>query len=244
MRSLTLLISLLFLIESNAFQTPALLHTGASDRVASTQLVGSPSCRKAISVTEPPPTTTNDLPPLLQNIVDDRHEFEMNLGKAMDVLRHDYPDMLTTTPEFSIYHENLNVVDPSGVQLIGISSYKKSFQFLQALVGLFYNVEKSSVQFRMVYDFARQSIRISFNVMLVPKVVGNDRNSLYIDGISVYKMDSMSGKIIEHRVENLVFNDTPVVPPYGIFTAIRNEIFSPSERQGVPVGVGAMFSPP
>jgi hypothetical protein len=91
----------------------------------------------------------------------------------------------------------------------------------------------------MIYDFARQSIRISWNAVLVPKVVGNRRNALYVDGISIYKMDSNSGKIVEHKVERMLINNTPVIPPYGVLTALRDELMNPGQR--IPVGVGAMF---
>lgn len=94
----------------------------------------------------------------------------------------------------------------------------------------------------MVYDFARQSIRISWNACVVPKVVGNRRNALYVDGISVYKLDSESGKIIEHKVENMLINNIPVQPPYNVLAALRDELLQPVERipVGAGVGVGAM----
>ena len=43
-------------------------------------------------------STTSELPPLLQDMVNERRNFEMNLGRAMDVLRKDYPYMLYKTP--------------------------------------------------------------------------------------------------------------------------------------------------
>lgn len=177
----------------------------------------------------------DDLPPVLQQIVDERREYELNLGKAMDTLKKDYPVIIKNKPDFSIYHEDLNVVDPSGVQIRGLKSYKQSFAFFQSLVRIFYSVDRSKVQFRMMYDFARSTIRISWNVMLVPKIVGNRHNALYIDGISAYKMDS-NGKIIEHRVEQMLINSRPIVPPYGVLSALRQELMNP---QRVPVGVGA-----
>lgn len=184
---------------------------------------------------------TRDLPPLLQTLADERREYEMNLGKAMDTLRKDYPYMLYKTPEFSIYNEQINVLDPSGVQLTGLKNYKHSFTFLQTLVRIFYNTDVSTVQSRMIYDFARQSIRVSWNAVLFPKVVGNRRNALYVDGVSVYKMD-MEGKILEHKVENMVMNGTPVVPPYGVFSALKEELLHGQRVPvGVGVGVGAMF---
>lgn len=184
-------------------------------------------------------TSTMDLPPVLQDIVNERREFEINLGRAMDTLRKDYPSMLYRQPDFSIYHDEIAVVDPSGVQLKGLSNYKNSFGFTQTLIKFFYNTDISGVHSRMVYDFARQSIRISWHATLIPKLVGNRRNALYIDGISIYKMDASSGKIVEHRVENMLINNTPVTPPYGVLTALRDELLNPG--YGVPVGVGAMI---
>ena len=136
--------------------------------------------------------------------------------------------------DFSIYHDDIKVTDPSGVQLSNLKSYKNSFRFFQACVGVFYNTDRSTVQNRMIYDFARQSIRVSWNVELVPKIVGNRRNSLFIDGISVYDMDSESGKIIEHRIEKILINNTPIKPPYGIANALLFPSYQP-----IPVGVGA-----
>lgn len=43
-------------------------------------------------------TTTTELPPVLQDIVNERAEFQRNLGKAMDTLRKDYPEILHTAP--------------------------------------------------------------------------------------------------------------------------------------------------
>jgi hypothetical protein len=39
-----------------------------------------------------------DLPPVIQQIADERAEFQINLGRAMDTLRRDMPDILSKTP--------------------------------------------------------------------------------------------------------------------------------------------------
>uniref|UniRef100_A0A7S2RAM5 SnoaL-like domain-containing protein n=1 Tax=Eucampia antarctica TaxID=49252 RepID=A0A7S2RAM5_9STRA len=179
-------------------------------------------------------TEVIDLPPILSQIVDERRQFELNLGKAMDVLRGDYPDMIHTTPDFSIYHDGIEVVDPSGVQIRGIGNYKSSFKFVQTMAKLFYNMDESSIQNRMMYDFARQSIRISWNCVLVPKVVGNSRNAMYIDGISIYKLDSTSGKIIEHTVEKVLVNNIPMTQPNLFLSVLRSESMQPNAGQ-IPV---------
>lgn len=38
------------------------------------------------------------LPPVIQSIADERREFQMNLGKAMDTLRKDMPYILKRAP--------------------------------------------------------------------------------------------------------------------------------------------------
>jgi hypothetical protein len=137
--------------------------------------------------------------------------------------------------DFSIYHDKINVVDPSDVQLSGKKNYKNAFFVFQTLIRFLYTKERSGLQFRMVYDFCRSSIRISWNAVLTPKIGGRP---MYVDGISMYKLDPVSGKIVEHRIENLVINNNAVAPPYGIFSLLREEM----RPKGTPVGVGGWCS--
>lgn len=165
----------------------------------------------------------------------------------MDILRKDYPKMLHESPDFSIYHDEIEVVDPSGVQLHGLGHYKSSFRFLQTLLGLIYSKDSSYVQSRMVYDFARSSIRVSWNAVLVPKklFLGNlaaavFRNStLYVDGISVYKIDVTSGLVIEHRVEHLVMNGRDLEPPYNVVMSLLGAEVSRQTGTTIPIPAGA-----
>lgn len=43
-------------------------------------------------------TGRKELPPVIQQIADERAEFQINLGRAMDTLRRDMPDILSRTP--------------------------------------------------------------------------------------------------------------------------------------------------
>jgi hypothetical protein len=47
-------------------------------------------------------SSLRDLPPVLQQITDERRNFQMNLGKAMDTLRKDMPYILKNTPGTSV----------------------------------------------------------------------------------------------------------------------------------------------
>lgn len=163
-----------------------------------------------------------------------KREFEMNLGKAIDTLRKDYPDMLTRLPDFTIYDRDIEVVDPSGVTLHSLQSYKTSFQFLHMVIKVFYCPEQSGLTFRLVYDCARKSVRVSWNAYLVPRAIyGGTRNKLHVDGISVYEVDQASGLISQHRVEHLLVNDAPVTAPQGIFHALAVE--ANENPEGIPV---------
>mmetsp|Transcript_13848 Transcript_13848/g.38940 ORF Transcript_13848/g.38940 Transcript_13848/m.38940 type:complete len:256 (-) Transcript_13848:1554-2321(-) len=163
----------------------------------------------------------SDLPPVLQQITDERRNFQMNLGKAMDTLRKDMPYILKKTPDYDIYHEDITVVDPSGVQLTGIENYKSSIKFFQQFVAFWFQSERNGLQYRLVYDFARSSIRVSWHAVLVPKMpLGKP---LHVDGISMYRLETETGKIIEHKLENLSINNTPIVPPYGVFSLVQQE---------------------
>jgi Uncharacterized conserved protein (DUF2358) len=142
--------------------------------------------------------------------------------------------LVVLTPDFSIYHDEIALMDPSGTQLTGLKNYKTAFSILQTMISFLYSRSKSGIQIRMVYDFCRSSIRISWNVMLFPK--GPFGKPLYIDGVSIYTLDAPSGKITEHKIENLIINQTPVVPPYGIFSTLLHEQYALTP-QGSPAGV-------
>jgi len=168
--------------------------------------------------------------PAIKDIADERREYELNLGKALDTLRSDYPKIFESCPDFSIYHNSLEVIDPSGVTLHGLNNYKNFFRVLRGIVSFFYCADKSNITFRLVYDWARNSIRVAWHATLIPKAIyGGVRHPLYVDGVSVYETDRL-GIITQHRVEHLMLNDNPAaLPNGGIFHAIHNE------AEGIPV---------
>lgn len=158
----------------------------------------------------------------------------MNLVCLTLVLR-----FLIQNTDFSIYDDKITVVDPSGVQLNGLDKYKSAFSFFQTFIGFWFRPKASGLQFRMVYDFARSSIRISWHAVLVPKVnlLGGAVRPLYVDGISYYQLERATGLIVEHVIEDLMINNTPVAPPYGILSLLQQDALRLQQpRVGVPVG--------
>lgn len=156
--------------------------------------------------------------------------FEIHLGRALDTLKKDYPHILTENPEFHIYAEDIEIVDPSGVKLHGVKNYRNAFRLMHAIVNVFYCPERSGLTFRLCYDMARSNIRIQWNAEVVPReIFGGLRTTLHVDGISVYEISQLSGKITQHRIERLLINDMPVKPQQGIVAALRYE------HQSLPV---------
>lgn len=199
-------------------------------RTSTTDLVGNTGVQGGTSST-------------LSAIVDSQKEFEMNLGRAVDTLKSDYPSLLSKDPSWDIYHSELEVIDPTGVSLHGLDNYKMAFGFIHGVVKWFYCEEKSGLtSIRVGYDWARKCIRVSWNVELVPRMIyGGTRNILHVDGISEYYLDRESGLITEHKVSHLLINDQPVRPENGVFNALAE--MNPVDPEGIPVFFGADAQP-
>jgi len=88
------------------------------------------------------------------------------------------PHLLLLFTDFSVYAPDLEVVDPSGVKIHGVKNYKNAFRLVHTVVNLFYCPERSLLTFRLVYDWARNEIRVSWNAEVVPKAIFGGTNTL------------------------------------------------------------------
>jgi len=190
-----------------------------------------------------PSTTTTSLRSIPEGVSlkqkeadDKRREYELALGKAADTLRHDYPRVLNHSPNFEIFDEEIELVDPSGVTLHGIRNYKRTFGVLRAVIAFFYNEHESEVKSRMMFDYATKSIRITWHATLTPKVIyGGPMRKVHLDGISVYELNRDTGRIYQHRLERACMNNEPIRYPQGIWSALNTEVV---QRHGIPVAGG------
>uniref|UniRef100_A0A7S2WID0 Uncharacterized protein n=1 Tax=Eucampia antarctica TaxID=49252 RepID=A0A7S2WID0_9STRA len=177
----------------------------------------------------------NGASPLSDVQSEKQRQFELKLGKVMDTLKKDYPDILKSDPDYSIYDDEIDVIDPSGVKLHSLKNYKGFFSLMHTVVSMFYCPQESRIQFKLAYDWARKSIRVSWNVVLRPRLHIGNNNDLYINGISVYEMNTQSGLLTQHRVEHLLINNAPVTEAEGIFVTIRNMATNgESGKEGIP----------
>lgn len=60
----------------------------------------------------------------------------------------------------------------------------------------------------------------------------------FVDGISHYTLEPTSGKITEHKIENLLINNSPVAPPYGILNILQQDLLRINRQTPSPVPHG------
>ena len=131
-------------------------------------------------------------------------DYEPNLGKVQDTLRNDYPEMFTRPLDYSIYVEDIEVADPTGINFSGIKSYRNLFTILRFCAR---NIFKSqAVTFRMIYSPGEQAVRVIWHVELTSDVpfLGGGK-PVYFDGVSRYYVN-WEGLVYRHEVSNLAIN--------------------------------------
>ena len=90
-----LLVSCLLLLSTiDAFQ----VANERSSPMASTGITSSHHHDESTTSATKFPSIGTNLPPVIQQIANERAEFQINLGRAMDTLRKDMPYILSQTP--------------------------------------------------------------------------------------------------------------------------------------------------
>ena len=89
---------LLFTVGKAAGFAPSDVTSRRLDLEITNQVILPAVVDEESSVIDEAKTKLRDLPPVIQSIADERREFQMNLGKAMDTLRSDMPDILKRAP--------------------------------------------------------------------------------------------------------------------------------------------------
>lgn len=154
-----------------------------------------------------------------------RREYEVFVGRAIDALRIDYPDILHSPPDYALYSRDLVAVEPSGIEMQGLTKYKGILACLHLAAGIFYDPAQSGMTFRVGFDDGWGGIRVSWHATLVPKSIFSDA-PVHFDGISVYEIDTETGLISRHRIERLYMDSVSVrSPENGLFDAVASGSF-------------------
>lgn len=71
-------------------------------------------------------------------------------------------------------------------------------------------MKDAKTTFRLTYDWSKQQVRVTWNMVLVLKA---RQRPMHVDGISAYHINS-DGNVYRHELETVVVNGTPVEPPF------------------------------
>jgi len=141
------------------------------------------------------------------------NEYQLNLGKAIDTLRRDYPHAMRAAPDFSVFTDDIQLTGVNRVGLDGLQRYKRVFDVLRFLRNT--TMVHDEVGARLVVSDGK--IRVRWNAKLtmnapfgaLPGLARDEagRPLVYVDGVSVYEVNS-KGNIFKHELQDIV-----VTPP-------------------------------
>lgn len=132
-------------------------------------------------------------------------EFELNLGRVIDVLRTDYPNFFTQEPDLSIYTDDIAVHDPSGERLHGRKQYRSVFQMMRFLRRT--TMQDAEITYRLVVTDRTIRVRWSAKMWMRDPALGinhvNGQPALvHLDGVSSYDLND-EGLVKAHRLDNI-----------------------------------------
>eukprot|EP00884_Botryococcus_braunii_P012554 jgi/Botrbrau1/2129/Bobra.0093s0036.1 len=134
---------------------------------------------------------------------DERDQAAVNRGEAFRILREDVPNFFRRDWNYSIYTDNVVLIDVYKRQCSGLQSYKTVFRGLRALGNLlFRHIELRLVNIRQAGP-ANQDIVVKWQVVGTPFWSLNGEANRW-DGSSTFKFDS-KGRVSTHIIDDKTF---------------------------------------
>ncbi|KAH7439561.1 hypothetical protein KP509_04G066900 [Ceratopteris richardii] len=130
-------------------------------------------------------------------------EFHVNVGFAIRTLREELPYMFYKDLSYDIYREDIVFHDPANV-VAGINNYKLIYKALRFHGELFFKA--LWVDVLRIWQPSDNVIMVRWQVRGIPRVPWEAQG--VFDGTSEYMLDK-SGKIYEHKVDNVALHAKP-----------------------------------
>lgn len=89
-------------------------------------------------------------------------DFSVNLGKVIDTLNSDYPLIFVKPLDYSIYIDDIEVTDPTGIAFQGLNTYKSLFTVLRFFAKTVFTGQ--SINYKIHYDYLDQAVRVIWHV--------------------------------------------------------------------------------
>ena len=101
------------------------------------------------------PVTSDSVAPLRPRT---SSEFELNRGRVIDTLRHDYPLLFSQPPDLELFLAGVTLSDPSGqVRVRGVGQYSRLFGMLRFLRRA--AMQDAQLTYRMAVDETGSAVR-------------------------------------------------------------------------------------
>ena len=127
---------------------------------------------------------------------------QIEIGKAIDVLHHDIPEILINEPDLSIYSENIDLRDPYGSRFQGKTKYSQVLKIGRIVNNVIFK-NLSHIQASFDYDDSNKilSVYMRSQVHFIDRILHANFNSRY------YFNDE--GKIHAHTIDRYDWNKFP-----------------------------------
>ncbi|KAG8466151.1 hypothetical protein KFE25_001907 [Diacronema lutheri] len=136
-------------------------------------------------------------------------EFRLNVGKVIDTLQTDYPVLFEQSPDFSIFESCIELTDPSGVSIRGLSMYRSCFTLLRLMR---YTMASAEMKCKVCYaGWDPYKVRVRWNLAFSSAL--SPGRTYFIDGVSAYTL-SERGLVRRHSLDNIIVNGREVEQPF------------------------------
>ena len=152
-------------------------------------------------------------------------EYQLNLGKAIDALRRDYPTLLTDEPDITIFSPDIELMGRSGrVAVQGIEQYKATLRLVRLVRNA--TMTHDEVTQRIVVSdgvirvrwHAKLWMRAALAAMFLPSTLVHERALLTVDGVSRYDVND-AGMVYRHGFENIIMSSPDEAEVHSVATA-------------------------
>lgn len=155
-------------------------------------------------------------------------EYELGMGRCIDALRSDFPEFFDRELDWQIYTKDVEIRDPTGVQVQGLAAYKQIFTVIRLFRRVM--IDDVSVRYRLRYDCVRQRVIVQWYTEWRAR---GAKTPGHVSGVSHFHLDHQ-GRVARHEIDKILVNSDPVNPPNG-WLAFRQYVLAGLDRPVAPV---------
>uniref|UniRef100_A0A6U3VGI0 Uncharacterized protein n=1 Tax=Octactis speculum TaxID=3111310 RepID=A0A6U3VGI0_9STRA len=151
----------------------------------------------------------------------EKQKFNLNIGFAIDTLRDDIPNLLTTAPDMSIFTENIRISDPTGEKFQGIKTYTHLFRAMRGMSTVALQ-DTSKITARFFWDRSKSTLRAKVDAELRVHGMPAHAEPMHLSLVSLYEFDSRG--LVNHHIVQRLDIDGNEQEPLSFLTADANQL--------------------